>query len=91
MPQILVSRDAKQPVPRLEAGRELEVGEIGLAVAAHEPILLLGEIVVADAGTMQPAQRKLRGAEIGGITKWLCKMQRHAVDEAAHQRPAAGP
>ena len=66
MPQILISRDAEQPAARLEAGRELEVGEIGAAVAAAQPVLLLGEIVVADAGAMQLAQRLLGGAEIGG-------------------------
>ena len=91
MPQILVGRDAEQLAARLEAGRELEVGEIGAAVAAAQPVLLLGEIVVADAGAMQLAQRLLGGTEIGDVAVRLGQMQRHAVDEAAHQRLLAGP
>ena len=35
MPQILVGRDAEQPAAALEAGRELEIGEIGAAVACR--------------------------------------------------------
>ena len=67
MPQILVGRDAEQPAAGLEAGRELEIGEIGAAVAAAQPVLLLGEIVMADAGAMQLSQRLLGGAEIGDV------------------------
>src|SRR5438034_125395 len=81
MPEILVSRGAEQPAARPEAGRELKVGEIGAAVAATQPILLLGEIVMADAGAMQLAQRLLGGTEIGGIAKRFCQMQRYAIDE----------
>ena len=91
MPNILVGRDAEQPAAPLEAGGELEVGEIGVAVAAHEPVLLLGEVVVADACAMQPVQRLLGGTEVGDVAMRLCQMQRDAVDEAAHQRAAAGP
>ena len=72
-----------------KARRELEVGQIGAAVGV-EPVLLLGEIVVGDAGAMQRAQRRLGRAEIGGIAMRLGDMQRHAVDPAAHQRVASG-
>ena len=37
------------------------------------------------------SQRLLGGAEIGDVAVRLCQMQRHAVDEAAHQRAPAGP
>lgn len=55
MPQVLVGEDAVEPATSVEAGRELEVGHVGAAVAADQPVLLLGEIVVADAGAAQPA------------------------------------
>ena len=61
MPQILIGRDTEQPAAALEAGGELEIGEIGAAVAAAQPVLLLGQIVVTDAGTMQFSQRRLGG------------------------------
>src|SRR5947207_109431 len=38
MPKILIGCNSKQPSARFEAGRELEIGEIGAAIAAHEPI-----------------------------------------------------
>ena len=89
MPQILVARDAEQHAVAAEARGELEIGEIS-AAAAVEPVLLLGEIVVANSGTMQRAQRRLGGTKIAGIAMRLGDMQRHAVDPAAHQRLASG-
>src|SRR4029077_11243415 len=86
-----VSRDPEQPAPRLEAGSELEIGEIGPAVSADQPILLLGEIVMANARAMQLAQRQLCRTEISDIVKRLCLVQGYSVDETAHQRQAAGP
>ena len=50
-----------------------------------------GEVVVADAGTMQPSQGLFGGAKIGDVAGWLDQMQRHPVDETAHQRLPAGP
>ncbi len=91
MPKVLVRRDPEQPAARAEAGRELEVGHIGAAVAAHEPVLLLGKIIVTDARAMQLPQRLLGGSEIGGIVKRLGQVQRHPVDKSAHQRLPAGP
>ena len=91
MPEILIGGDPKQPAPCLEAGRELKVGDIGPPVVAAQPVLFLGEVVVADAGAMQLAQRELGGTEIGDVTDRLGLMQRDAVDEAAHQRSPAGP
>ena len=91
MPQILIGRDPEQLAARLEAGRELEIRDIGAAVAAAQPVLFLGEIVVADAGAMHSSQRLLGGAKIGGIAVRLGQLQRHAIDEAAHQRLPAGP
>ena len=91
MPQILVSRDTEQPASRPKAGRELEIRDIGTAIAAAQPVLFLGQIVVTDAGAMQLAQRLLGGTEIGDIARRLCQMQRHSVDESAHQRLLAGP
>ena len=74
---------------RRKAGGELEIGQIG-AAAAVEPVLLLGEVVVAYAGAMQRAQRRLGGAKISGVAMRLGDMQRHAIDPAAHQRLAPG-
>ncbi len=91
MPQILVGGDAEQPASRPEAGGELEIRQIGPAVAAAQPVLFLGEIVVADAGAVQLAQRLLGGAEIGDVADGLGEVQRNAVDEAAHQRLPTGP
>ena len=91
MPQILIGRDPEQPAARLETGGQLKIGDIGAAVAATQPVLLLGKIIMADAGAMQLAQRELGGAEIGEVAMRLCQMQRDAVDEAAHQRSSAGP
>jgi hypothetical protein len=91
MPEIFVSRDPEQPGARFEAGRQLEIREIGEAVAAAQPILLLGQIVVADAGAMELAQCSLGGTEIADIAMGFRQMQRHTIDEAAHQRLIAGP
>ena len=91
MPEIFVSRNAEQPAARREAGRELKVGEIGAAVAAAQPVLLLGEIVVADAGAMQFAQRLLGRAEIAEIAVRFRHLQGDAIDKAAHQRLPTGP
>src|SRR6202043_2695056 len=49
MPQILVARDAEQHAVAAEAGGELEIGEIS-AASAIDPVLLLGEVVVAYSG-----------------------------------------
>ena len=91
MSEVFVSRDPEQPAARAKAGRELEVGEIGAAVATDEPVLLLGKIIVADPGAVQLAQCLLGGSEIVDIVKRLCQMQCHPVDESAHQRLPAGP
>ena len=55
------------------------------AVLGIQPVLFLGEIVVSDAGAVQGAQSRLRGAEIGGVAMGFGDVQRHAVDPAAHQ------
>ena len=91
MTQIFVGGDAEQPASRLEAGGKLEIREIGTPIAAAQPVLLLGEIVVADAGTVQRAQGLLGGTEIGDVAHGFGEMQRNAIDEAAHQRSPTGP
>ena len=91
MAQILIGRDPEQAAPCLEAGGQLKIGHIGAAVASAQPVLLLGEIIVADAGAVQFAQGQLGGAEIGDVAMGLCQMQRDPVDEAAHQRASTGP
>src|SRR5207247_10836598 len=75
MPEILVSRGAEQPAAGPEAGRELKVGEISAAVAGTQPVLVLGEIVMADAGAMPLAQRLLGGTELGGTAERFCQLQ----------------
>src|SRR5260370_38104187 len=91
MPEILVGRDSEQPAAGAEAGRELKIGEIGPAVDAAQPVLLLGEIVMADAGAVQPAQRLLGGPEVGDVAVRLGEMQPRPVDESATHPLAAGP
>src|ERR1700740_3365561 len=91
MPQVLVGGDAEQLAACGEAGGKLKVRQIGASVAAAQPVLLLGEIVVAYPGAMQAAQRLLGRAEIGDVAMRLCQMQCDAIDETAHQRVAAGP
>src|SRR5262249_32634309 len=91
MPQVFIGGDPEQPAAGLETGRKLEVGEVAAAVGAAQPVLLLGKIVVADAGAVQPAEGILGGTKIGDITMRLCKMQRDTIDEAADQRAAASP
>ena len=91
MPEIFVSGDTEQAAARLETRGQLKVRDIGPAVAAAQPVLLFRQIVVADAGAMQPVQRLSCGTEIGDVTARLCQMQGYAVDEAAHQRPPAAP
>ncbi len=91
MPKVLVGGNAKQPAPGFEAGCKLKVGNIGAAVGAAQPVLFLGKIVMANAGTMQLAQRRLGGTEIGDIAVRLGEMERHTVDEPAHQRLPASP
>jgi len=88
--QILVGRDPEQPSAARESQRELEIGEIGAPVAAAQPVLLLGEIVVADSGAMQLAQRRLGRAEKLRVAMRFGDVQRQAVDPAAHQRVPPG-
>src|SRR5579863_6831901 len=91
MPKVLVGGYAEQQAARAKARRELEVGEIGAAIASNEPVLFLGKIIVADASAMQLPQRLFGGSEIGDIVERLCQVQRHAIDEAAHECLPAGP
>src|SRR4029077_92921 len=56
MSQILIAGDAEQRAATAEAGSELEIGQTGAALGV-EPVLLLGQVVVADAGAMQRPQR----------------------------------
>ena len=91
MPQILIGGDPEQAAAGLETVRELKVRDVGPAIIAAQPVLLFCQIVMADTGAVQPAQRLLGGAEIGGIAMRLCQMQRHAIDESAHQGLSASP
>src|SRR5262249_39713802 len=83
MPQILVGEHPEQTSPPLETARKLEVGEIGAAVAAPQPVLLLGEIVVANPRPMQLAKRGAGGTEIGTVAIGLGNLQGHPTDPAA--------
>ena len=69
----------------------MEISEIGFAVAAAQPVLFLGEVVVADAGAMQFSQCLLGRVEIVEIAVRLCHLQRDAIDEASYQRLPTGP
>src|SRR5581483_5248263 len=91
MPKVFVGQNTKQPVALSKAGRQLEIRQIGAAVAADQPVLLLGEVVVADTGAMQPPQRLFGRTKISDVARRLDQMKRNAVDETAHQRLPAAP
>src|SRR6266487_6810118 len=91
MAQVLIGRDPEQAAAGLETGGQLKIGHIGAAVASAQPVLLLGEIIMADAGAVQLAKRELGGSEIGDVAMGFCQMQCDTIDEAAHQRASAGP
>src|SRR5262249_61873372 len=63
---------------------------IGASVAPAQPVLLLGEVVVADAGAMQLAQRRLGRAEEVALAARLGDVERQAIDPAADERIATG-
>jgi hypothetical protein len=90
MPQVLVGGVPKQQAAVSEQDGELKIGDIGAAVVAAQPVLLLGEVVVANAGAVQLAQDRLGGAEIGRVAVRLGEMERYAFDPAAHQDAASG-
>ena len=64
---------------------ELKIGQIGAAVASAQPVLLLGEVVVANAGTVQLAQRGFGRPKIVAFAMRLGDVQGQALDPAAHQ------
>src|SRR3984893_6830616 len=90
MPQILVRQQSKQAGAPREAGSELKVHEIGAAVTTAQPVLLLGEIVVANTCPVQGAQRGLGRGEKSAVAIRLCSLQRDSVDPAANDDPPAG-
>ena len=90
MPQVLVCQQPEQAAAPREAGSELKVHEIGAAVATAQPVLLLGEIVVANPRAVQGAQRGLGRGEKSAIAVRLCRLQRDALDPAANEDPPAG-
>src|SRR5262249_57038680 len=88
--QVLVSRDAEKPGAAREVSGKLEIGEIGASVAPAQPVLLLGEVVVADAGAMQLVQRHLGRAEEAAFAARLGDVERQALDPTAGEPLAAG-
>src|SRR5580658_3758290 len=70
MPQILVTREAKEPPTAAETRGKLKVSDVGAAVRI-KPILFLGEIVVGNAGVMERSQCCLGGAEVADIAMWF--------------------
>src|SRR5579883_2311429 len=89
MSQVLVGGEPKQQVAPLETDGELEIRDICASVAAAQPVLLLGKVVVADAGAVQLAQDGFGGAEIGDLAVWPGNVQCDTIDPAARER--AGP
>ena len=55
-----------------------------------QPVLLFGEIVMCNPGTMQTAQRGFGRTEISGVAVRLGNMQRYAIDPAAYQELPSG-
>ena len=57
---------AKERAAARRARRELEIDDRARVVARDQPVRLLGEVVMRDAGAMDPAQQLQRADEIGG-------------------------
>jgi hypothetical protein len=57
MAKVFVGQNAVKPPTALETSSKLEVGQVGLSIAADQPVLLLGEIVVTNAGATKPTLR----------------------------------
>jgi hypothetical protein len=90
VPQILVGENPEQTSPLLETAGELEIGEVGAAVAAPQPVLLLREIVVANSGPMQLAQGRPRGMKIRAVPVRFGNLQGNPIDPAAHEYTPSG-
>jgi hypothetical protein len=90
VPQILVGENPEQTSPPLETAGELEVGEIGAAVAAPQPVLLLRKIVVANSGPMQLAKRGPGGMKIRAVPVRFGNLQGNPIDPAAHEYVPSG-
>ena len=91
MPKVLIGGDPKQPAAGSKACRQLKIREIGAAVTPDQPVLFLGEVIVAYCGAMQLPQRLLGGTKLSDVARRLYQMQPHPVDETTHQRLPAGP
>src|SRR5260370_24379588 len=90
MPKVFVGKQPKQQAAARETGGELEIREVGAAVTTAQPVLLLGEIVVAYPRPVQLAKRRFGGCEICAVAVGFCYLQSDAVDPTTHQRAAAG-
>src|SRR5262249_58214010 len=87
--QIIVGEKPEQTPAPPETGRKLEIGEISAAVAAPQPVLLLGEVVVANPRPVQLAKRGPGGTEIGAVAVGPGNLEGDPVDPAAHEdRPS---
>ena len=68
---------------------QLEIGDIGAAVGSAQPVLLLGEVVVADAGAVELAQRGLGRAEVA-VSPWglaMCSGRPSIQPRTSARRP----
>ncbi len=84
VPQVLVPETPEQAAASRCKPGELEIDEAGHAVLADEQVRLLGEVVVHDTGTMQPAQQRRRSSEVGRIPG-LADLHGHAWKVASRQ------
>src|SRR5262249_16236750 len=90
VPQILVGENPEQTSPLPETARELGIGEVGAAVASLQPVLLLGEIVMANSGPMQLAKRGAGGMKIRMVPVRFGNLQGNSIDPAAHEYAPSG-
>src|SRR5262249_15342097 len=89
-PKVLVGQQPKQTTTAREAGGKLEIREVCAPVTPAQPVLLLGQVIVTNAGPMQLTQCRFGGGEIRTVPVGLCDLQRHAVDPAAYEGLPSG-
>src|SRR5690606_3671012 len=83
----------QQPHParaRMAAAGELEVDQRRAAVLEHQPVGLLGQVVVGDAAPVQLLQQAARAAEIRQVAARRALVHRRALHVAAVE-PASVP
>src|SRR5688572_7070387 len=90
MAQVLARQQSHPARARVAAGGELEIDDGGAAVDQHQPVGLLGQVVVGEPAPVQLLQQASRMAEVSHIPSWRTLVHRRAVQVAAIE-PASVP